>query len=173
VFVLWRLRFPVIVTFLKVALEAVMVLVAINCPRLIVTVDPLKTSTKPGPVTTTVDVEDAPPPATDIVALATEMILPLLSTVMTGTTTELPYVEPVTPEFANVTAIEVVPEPVASPESVMDWFPVSAPRLAAVIIPCFVILDTSIRLFGTKPVALNCRSLLAVLNVFPCVVTLE
>ena len=42
---------------------------------------------------------------------------------------------------AAVTVMEVAPEPELSPERVIVWFPVNAPKLAAVTSPCKVTLD--------------------------------
>ena len=59
-----------------------------------------------------------------IVVLVTDVNLPFASTAKTGTWVALPYVAAVTPEFANVAEIAVVPDPVTSPDTVMVWFPV-------------------------------------------------
>jgi hypothetical protein len=79
----------------------------------------------PVPVTSPVKVN-----APDIEAVDTEVIRPLESTVTTGTRVEDPYVPGVTAVLASVSSIEVVPDPVASPEIVTLWLPVTYPRLA-------------------------------------------
>jgi hypothetical protein len=60
-----------------------------------------------------------------VTAAPVPVILPFASTVNGVTAVaELLYVPKVTPELANVTVMAVVPEPVASPDRVIVWFPV-------------------------------------------------
>ena len=76
----------------------------------------------------------------DIVAVVADVILPLLSTVRTGTAVVLPYTAAVTPEVVRVVAKLPVPLPVTSPVNVIVWSPVFVPETFA---PC-EILDDSI-----------------------------
>lgn len=61
------------------------------------------------------------PSTEDVVTPVTK---PLAFTVITGMAVDDPYVFAETPELASVTEIDVVPDPEASPEIVIDWLPV-------------------------------------------------